>query len=340
MANAGFCFECGAQGGYEFRKSIRKYEGEGYGFELVVDIPFCQACGAPIYDEVIEQGISEQANSIIRKQRQIITKEEIQEILKVYGLSQKYLSRLLGWGEITLTRYINGNYTPNKSNSDKLKGLKNPYLFQRMLDGNARKTDGEIQEEKPFQKAQKKVDEVFGGLERANGRIFSVAHWFLSQSSEEAPVTHLALQKLLYFTQGWSMALLHREMFEGRCQAWAHGAVYPKVYRLLKPFRFDPLPKVRREEAFAEEERQVLEAVKKYYFDRYNAKTLEEICHYEEPYRKAREGYHEEEPCQEEIDREEMKGYYSKVSRQYKIEPGNMSNMGEYLHDVVSKCMS
>lgn len=51
-------------------------------------------------------------------------------------MSQKLLSRLLGWGEITLTRYISGGYTPNAPNSEKLKSLKDPYVFQKLVNDN------------------------------------------------------------------------------------------------------------------------------------------------------------------------------------------------------------
>lgn len=133
MENEKVCFECGAKEQYEFKDTIRKYEGEGYNFEMVVKVPFCKKCKAPMYMEAVENEIAQKANEIIRKQREIITREEILEILELYNVSQKFLSKLLGWGEITLTRYISGNYTPNISNSNRLKELKNPYVFQMLL---------------------------------------------------------------------------------------------------------------------------------------------------------------------------------------------------------------
>ena len=127
------CIECGAADTYELKDIVREYEGDGYHFEMLVTIPFCKICGAPIYDEELESKIAQKANKKIREQRHIITREEILEILKAYNISQKFLSKALGWGEITLTRYISGNYTPNISNSNRLKELKNPYIFQMLL---------------------------------------------------------------------------------------------------------------------------------------------------------------------------------------------------------------
>lgn len=90
--------------------------GDGYHFEILVSLPFCKKCGAPIYDEELEKNIVQKANKKIREQQEIITREEILEILETYNISQKFLSKLLGWGEITLTRYLSGNYTPNHFN--------------------------------------------------------------------------------------------------------------------------------------------------------------------------------------------------------------------------------
>ena len=92
------CLECGAKGTYELRDTIREYKGDGYHFELTVTVPFCKVCGAPIYDEELEQEIAQKANEKIRQQCGIITRDEILEILERYNVSRKYLSRLMGWG--------------------------------------------------------------------------------------------------------------------------------------------------------------------------------------------------------------------------------------------------
>lgn len=201
------CFECAKINEYEMRKMTRKYEGDGYSFELEVEVPFCLKCGKPLVSETIEEEIRERANAIIRRQRDIITKDEILEILDKYHTSQKFLSRLLGWGDITLTRYITGNYTPNRENSLRLRSLMNPYVFQNLLNAKCLETNDAIKKEKSFEKAQSKVNQEFQRMEQDNNKIFSVINWFLSQTSEELPITHLALEKLLYFVQNWSVTL-------------------------------------------------------------------------------------------------------------------------------------
>jgi len=323
------CLECGATNTYEFRDTTREYEGDGYHFELTVTVPFCKVCGAPIYDEELEQDIAQRANEMIRQQCGIITRDEILEILERYNVSQKFLSRLMGWGEITLTRYISGNYTPNAANSSRLKELKNPYVFQMLLqnfyDGLPGKED-----EKLFKKARAACHGEINKVEEKNGKIFSVVNWFLSRSSEDAPLTHLALQKLLYFVQGWSRALLGEPMFADECQAGVHGMVYPVVYDMFKQFGAAPLPRMEEMSAFEEREQTILNAVKRYYFDIYCTKALEEICHREEPYIETAGGIHHTVMT---VDR--IFAYYSRICQIYNISMENMSNVKTYLNTVL-----
>lgn len=335
MERTKMCFECGAMDTYELRDTIREYKGEGYSFEMLVRIPFCKVCGAPVYDEEIERNIAERANEKIREQCGIITREEILKILDLYNVSQKFLSKLLGWGEITLTRYISGNYTPNIVNSNKIKELKNPYVFQSLLE-NFRNNSMEKDEEKLIKKAQAGVQGALKDLEEEKGKIFHVVNWFLSQSTEEAPVTHLALQKLLYFVQSWSRILLGEAMFDDDCEAWVHGAVYPIVYSVFKQFKYKPLPNVEESFEFGESEQRILNAVKKYYFDLYSAKALEEICHREQPYIEAREGLLEKEVCHKVISAEKISLYYESVAKKYNMQLADMSNIKVYLSIMLS----
>ena len=328
------CFECGCSNNYETREIKRLYEGQGYRFYKNVQVPFCKNCGAPLYDEELETKIMEEANEEIRKQRNIISKEEMLMILEKYKISQKFLSKLLGRGEITLTRYINKNYTPSKENSDRLRGLDNPYNFIDLLNSMSEKTNNEIRKDKAFIKAYKKANEEIENFAKTNGKIYSVINWFLAQTTEETSITHLALQKILYFVQCWSISFNHKWIFENECQAWIHGAVYPEVYNTFKQFKYHSLPKVETQEFFDSNEIELLEFVKKYYFDVYNAKMLETICHAETPYIKARTYVEKDEPSTEKISKEEIMKYYTSIMHTYHIAVDDKEHVKDYLFQI------
>lgn len=66
------CFECGNKSQkWIYKKTKRKYQRKGYCFELEVETPYCERCGAPIYDKEIEQKIREQAHTLIKEQTRL-----------------------------------------------------------------------------------------------------------------------------------------------------------------------------------------------------------------------------------------------------------------------------
>jgi uncharacterized phage-associated protein len=58
------------------------------------------------------------------------------------------------------------------------------------------------------------------------------------------PVTNLKLQKLLYYVQGWSLAIRDQPAFNEPMQAWVHGPVQPAIYGTYKQYRWNPIVEV------------------------------------------------------------------------------------------------
>jgi len=73
---------------------------------------------------------------------------------------------------------------------------------------------------------------------------FDVANYFLVLVDREAgdSITQLKLQKLVYFAQGVSLALLDRPLFSEHVEAWAHGTVVPALYRQFRTFEYNAIP--------------------------------------------------------------------------------------------------
>jgi uncharacterized phage-associated protein len=69
-----------------------------------------------------------------------------------------------------------------------------------------------------------------------------VADFLLTECREQGEVlTNLKLQKLLYYSQAWFLALNDRALFEEDFQAWAHGPVLPSQYHRFKEYAWRPL---------------------------------------------------------------------------------------------------
>lgn len=330
------CFECGQKEFFDYKEIEREYEGNGYHFTMSVNVPFCKKCGAFVRNEEIENEIGERANKKIRESLGILHGTDIIQIISKYDTSQKFLSRMLGWGEITLTRYINNNFTPNKMNSEKLKSIRDPYVLKRILDERVEESNGEILKETAFIKLRDSVNCQIESVKDQEGKIFQVVNWFLSRATCENRITHLALQKMLYFSQAWSNVFNDKLLFDENSEAWVHGAVYRKVYNKFKEFKYNQLPFVEIEVNLPEEEVEILEFVWKYYFEVYTPKTLEHICHLEMPYKLARENCKELERCENIIDKSFVREYYLEVAKKYNISRDTKDNVRKYLNDILS----
>jgi len=70
--------------------------------------------------------------------------------------------------------------------------------------------------------------------------VIDVANYILEISREESPdgeydiITHMKLQKLVYFCQGHFLAFCGEPLFGDPIEAWEHGPVCPTLYHLFK----------------------------------------------------------------------------------------------------------
>jgi uncharacterized phage-associated protein len=62
---------------------------------------------------------------------------------------------------------------------------------------------------------------------------FDVAAYFLAKQDPDAGeiISNLKLQKLLYYAQGFHLAMFDAPLFPERIKAWEHGPVVPQVWK-------------------------------------------------------------------------------------------------------------
>jgi uncharacterized phage-associated protein len=69
----------------------------------------------------------------------------------------------------------------------------------------------------------------------------AVANFFLSKSEE---ITQMKLHKLLYYAQGWYLAVTGRPLLNETITAWKYGPVVPSLYYYLKKFGARPIDRL------------------------------------------------------------------------------------------------
>src|SRR5690242_15886829 len=63
-----------------------------------------------------------------------------------------------------------------------------------------------------------------------------------TQDFEGDAITHLKIQKLLYYVQGLHLAVYGKALFPESIEAWDHGPVVPEIYSMYKGYKNKPLP--------------------------------------------------------------------------------------------------
>lgn len=149
----------------------------------------------------------------------------------------------------------------------------------------------------------------------------ALATWIINNIDRDSgdAVTHLKLQKLLYYVEAWYLANFDRMLFEESAQAWTHGPVYPSVYQKYRGSTWEALPKERAVTLPNEELAEYVTTCLAEY-GQFSAKKLEQMTHEEDPWKLTRGELPIEARCQIEIDKLLTRNYYASRLGKEKIE--------------------
>lgn len=324
-----FCIECRKETEYllQRRDIVKTIRDKEYVFEITVAI--CAECGEEMsIPGLIDKNVQE-IDRQYRTAEGLVTIEDIEKLMKIYKIGKAPLSLALGFGEVTVPRYLEGQ-VPSREYSDIIKAaLASPaFMKARLKENRGKITDAAY---KKAMAAADSIERLFSVSEKMLGAIA-----YVFEKLEE--VTPLMLQKLLYFIQGVYSALYGKPVFAEDCRAWIHGSVYPEVYELFRDFKYNPIDDARfallgeTAGVLTEEEKRVIEFVANT-FGMYSGKVLERITHNEEPWKNARKGYGDSIPSSEIVPKESIMKYYVVVNRKYGIDTEEGLRM--YIHDML-----
>jgi uncharacterized phage-associated protein len=133
--------------------------------------------------------------------------------------------------------------------------------------------------------------------------------------SEPEFLTHMRLQKLLYYVQGWSLALRNRAMFSERIEAWAHGPVVRDLYPSFADLGDKPIsPETMLISGrLSQNDRELIESVWEAY-KAYSSSSLRAMTHKEAPWKDARGRCAPADRCTTEITRDAMRKFFKQAA--------------------------
>jgi len=116
----------------------------------------------------------------------------------------------------------------------------------------------------------------------------AVARYFITTQDADSGegITHLKLQKLLYYAQGHYLALYGRPLFGDTLEAWPHGPVVRSVYDQFKRHGRQPIPRNLAKPSLAADVTDLLDNIAESY-GQFSALTLRNMTHREAPWQNA-----------------------------------------------------
>lgn len=122
--------------------------------------------------------------------------------------------------------------------------------------------------------------------------VFDVADYFLAKTDPDVGdhMTHLKLQKMVFFAQGAHLAIYGQPLFAEDIVAWEHGPVCPVLYRRYKAYGAEPIEPTKSIQdvarSFTVEQMQLLDDVNETY-GCFTASALRRLSHETPPWQKA-----------------------------------------------------
>lgn len=230
----------------------------------------------------------------------IISSEEIKLILDRYRIGKKPLAKLLGWGETTIIRYMEGDI-PTNEYSNKLKTiLDDPEFYYDLLCRRQECLTGVA-----FKKSKNAVLSKI-----MSSKIYAVAYYMVNKSSAEICPSYI--QYLLYYAQAFSLALYEKELFQEECGVNHEHMPYLKMFENMKKCGVHTLEGC--EEYLSEEEIELINVIMETFLW-FGPKALYAMVDSERSTMKiSRDRYNNKI-----IAKDVIKGYFKEVQSQYHI---------------------
>ena len=325
--NKMFCPECRCDVTYKIKEqsALRSIKGKEYSFDE--KIALCDNCGAELCVDNLEKENLKNLYDVYRKENGIISIDKIREISYRYRIGKRPLSVLLGWGENTYSRFYDGDM-PSKQYSDILwKLYDEPDFFIQLIEESKKELQNSSAYEKSFNAAIKFKT-------KCSTRIESVALYLLNACED---ITHLALQKMLYYVQAFYKTFYDGYIFEDDCEAWIHGPVYSEVAKKYSNYNFSEHGNIVVADDFSCDEKSVMDNVVAN-FGCYSGKILEYFTHSEMPWMETRKGLGDYEIQNRIIDKKLIENYFSSVKVKYNmLQPSDISDYAKDMFAKVSK---
>ncbi len=241
----------------------------------------CLECGEVLVLEDLDAEDQKVLFAAYREQEKLISIPEILQVMDKYKIGKRPLSLMLGWGEGTVTRYLNGDLPTRQYSTILKKILADEGYYAEILEANK-----EAITRQAYRRSRKALAQIMPAEEQLTMEAVSseaLEQVTLYMIRHDPGVPEAALHHLLYYAQGFALAFGKNPLFPETCKAHDHGLDYTPVSQIVS--RHANRPGTSRE-PMAEPTQLLLDQVMRY-FGCYSPDILSAMVRGENPWRTA-----------------------------------------------------
>lgn len=212
-----FCEECNSDVSFKIEdKTLHaNLKGEDISFQGKV-LKSEDCCHKTFDDEIIKLN-TKALNDMYRIHHNLISLEKISELPKKYDIGKRPLSLILGWGELTFTRYINGDI-PSLAYSQILdKIYTHPTEFLKFLEENKNSIS-----KKSYDKSRQATINMIGN----SSKTLELFNYIFNKCED---TTIASAHKILYYAEGFHMAFFNENISNVNINLQNHTPVYNEI---------------------------------------------------------------------------------------------------------------
>lgn len=152
-------------------------------------------------------------------------------------------------------------------------------------------------------------EKIVGSDDKLQPSVFDVAEYILRKIGK---ITTMKLQKLVYYSQAWSLVWDETILFVEPIEAWKNGPVVRDLFYYHQgQYEIESVP-IGNPKLLSDIQRETIDSVVNYY-GKHSSQWLSDLTHYELPWKKTREGLKENIRGNQEIKLDLISDYYSSL---------------------------
>lgn len=215
-----FCQDCHEEVSISLEDTTmeEQFRGNAYHFQGIT--PTCHS-GHPLSDPDVAAYNRKALHDTYRQAEHIISLQQIQALPQQYQIGKRPLSLLLQWGELTFTRYYDGDL-PSKAYSQVLEEISaSPEAYLQLLERNKDKIS-----EKTYEKSKSAAEHRL----QHRQKMTHVVQYLRQQDPSLSPS---ALHSLLYYCQGFYYGFFQENLLPDLPHGNEEGVFYEKLDQII-----------------------------------------------------------------------------------------------------------